>query len=234
MTKRLALAAACAVLALLSWSDAAASVRFDVDVLWTPDPDDDVQVFLHASNMAYPMPRERVRPIFHQMHDPYEDYPVLAFIAHHGHVDLRTVWSYRRRGYAWFDVMVHFGVRPDRLFVRLPHDPGPPYGRAYGHWRRHRNRMDARFVRDDDVRHWVHLRAVSAYTGVAPARVWEMSRDGRRFERVAGNKYREKHGRGHKADRGRRGRGDQEAGFGSPGRGKGKGHGKDRDHHDRD
>ena len=77
---------------LLNPSPAAAGVSFDVGVLWNPDPDSDTQVFLHATNIAYPIPRSQVMPVFEEIRNPYEDYPVLAFVAYHAHVDIRTVW----------------------------------------------------------------------------------------------------------------------------------------------
>ena len=187
---------------------AAAGIGFDVDVLWSPDPDSDTQVFLHATNIAYPAPRQSVAAVFGRIPDPYDDYPVVAFIAYNARVDLGTVWAYHARGHAWFDCMVHFGVRPDVLFVQLPHDPGPPYGNAYGYWRKHGNRLQPRYVSDDDVRFWVRTRTVARYAGVTPARAFEMHRQGRGYDKVAGAKYREKH----KSGRG----GHSEAGFGPP------------------
>ena len=213
----------CMLAAALLASPAAAGVGVSVDVLWSPNPDNDLHVGLHASNMAYPLPRERVTPIFQEMDNPYDDYPVLAFVAYTSHVDIRTVWGYRRQGHAWFDVMVHFGVRPSALFVSLPSPPGPPYGKAYGYWKKHRNGLPARYVPDADMRFWVGLRSVSRYTGSPVDAVFEWHKAGNRPERYAGNHYRAKHGKG----QGKK----QRAGFDDGGgkqKGKGKGHGHQR------
>ncbi|MGH9869684.1 MAG: hypothetical protein ACREAA_16155 [Candidatus Polarisedimenticolia bacterium] len=208
---------------LLLPSEASAAVSFDVGVLWNPDPGSDTQVFLHASNIAYPAPRTQVVPVFEQIEEPSLDYPVLAFVAYNARADVRTVWAYRSRGNSWFEVMAHFGVRPDALFVALPSDPGPPYGNAYGYWRKHGNRMRPRYVDDDDVRFWVRIRTTARYVGITPARAYEWNAQGRRCEKVTSARYREKHGKGHRNDS------YDSAGFGGPGKSKKKGNKKGHD-----
>ena len=193
---------------------AQAAVNVSASVLWDPNPDDDTQVFLHVSNTAYPVPREQARLVFDRLDDPYADYPVLAFIAHTANVNIGAVWRYRNKGHGWLDVMVHFGVRPDVLFVELPQDPGPPYGKAYGHWKKHGNRVTPRQVTDDDVRFWVCLRAASAYTGTPPARL--LAHGTSNIRDAAARKYRADKGKGNQG---------QTAGFG---KGNGKGKGKDK------
>jgi hypothetical protein len=206
---------------LMTPTPAAAGIGFEVDVLWSPDPDNDTQVFLHATNIAYPAPRERVTAVFNRIPDPYDDYPVVAFIAYNARLDPGTVWAYRARGHSWFDCMIRFGVRPDVLFVQVPHDPGPPYGKAYGYWRKHGNRMSPKYVDDDDVRFWVRTRTVARYTGVTPARAYEMHRQGKGFDKLAGSSFREKNARGASRNH------QQTAGFGAPkGKGSDKGNSK--------
>jgi len=180
-----------------------AGVRFNVDVLWNPDPDDGAQVLLHATNEAFPMPRERVTTVFHEIGDPYDDYPVLAFIAYNAHVDIGTVWAYKRKGKDWVNVMFHFGVPPSALFVSVPQPPGPPYGRAYGHWRKHGNRLQPDQLNGDDIRYWVRVRALAGYGGMAPARVYEMQRTGQRCDAIAVSQYKQKHGGGNSKSKGK-------------------------------
>ncbi len=200
----------------LAVSPAAAGIGVNVDVLWYPDPKNDSQVFLHMSNVAYPAERYAVVEVFHEIPNPYETYPTLAFVAHYGHVSVGTVWEYRKRGHDWYNVMMHFGVQPSVLFFEVPQQPGPPYGKAYGYWRKHGNKLKPDMITNDDVRYWVSLRTVSMSSGVAPGEAVKWRQSGKRFEQLAGMKYREKHGNG---------RDLEEAGFG-PGKGKGKGKGK--------
>jgi hypothetical protein len=210
----------CSAVALLLAAAPAAAGGINVDVLFNPNPYDDLQVGLHLTNLAYPQPRERVVAVFHEIQNPYEDYPVLAFIAHHAHVTPDIVWGYKKKGHKWSNVMLHFGVHPNVLFMALPQPPRPPYGNAYGYWRKHGDRMPADQITNEDIRFWVGMHALTAYTGAEPARVYEWNQTGRRFSQVAGAKYREKHGKGPRTS---------QAGVDGPGKGKGKGHDWNRD-----
>lgn len=221
---KISLVAVVALFSLLA-APASAATRVNVDVLWNPNPDDSTQVFLHVTNTAYPMPRERVTAVFHEIPNPYDEYPVLAFIAYNAHVDIGTVWAYKRKGHVWANVMWHFGVPPSALFVDVPRQPGPPYGRAYGHWKRLGDRMPRDVISNDDVTYWVRMRAVASYAGVPPGQVYRWRESGQRFDTIAVRQYQEKHGKGH-------GPSQQSGG---PGKGWGKGHDKsDRGNNDRD
>ena len=216
---------------------AAAAVRFNVDVLWNPNPDDSAQVYLHATNEVFPMPRERVSAVFHQIDNPYDDYPVLAFVAYNAHVDIATVWQYKRKGHVWSNVMWHFGVPPSALFVDLPRSPNPPFGNAYGHWKKQGDRMPRDVISNDDIHYWVGLRTVAGYGRVDPRQVCEWRNSGQRYDAMTIREYRVKHAKGPGPGPGQNGQGGQggQGQQGGPGRGWAKGHGKDNSHdHDRD
>ncbi len=201
---------------MLGTAPAAAAVNVDVGVLWNPNPSNDSQVYLHLSNVTYPMPREEVMEVFPTLRDPYADYPVLAFIASSSRVSMGTVWRFRRAGHSWFETMLHFGVQPDYLFIELPTPPGPPYGKAYGHWRKDHYGVSPKNVTDADVQYWVGLRTAARYYGAGASMVAEWNKAGKRPAELAATRYRQKHG----ADRG-----VKQAGIGSA-KGSGKGKGK--------
>ncbi len=189
------------VVVLLLLAPATADLRFSANVLWDPSPDDDTQIFLHVANEAYPVPRERAVAVFPRLEDPHRDYPILAFIAHHGHADIEAVWSYRTGGRGWFDVMVHFGVPPRLLFVELPEPPGPPYGKAYGHWKKRGNGLGSAHVTDADVLFWVNLRAASGYAGISPAKLLAEGKSVKDFQKVTAARFRAKVNKHVKAQR---------------------------------
>jgi len=211
--RKIATLFACITVALLLAAPASAKVAVSASVLWSPNPDRDVEVFLHASNVAYPAPRDEAVVVFSQLHDPGQDYPVVAFIAHIGRVSLETVWSYRLRGHSWGDTMLHFGVRTDSLMFVTAHPPGPPYGKAYGHWKKDR-RMRANALSDDDIRFWVDVRTAAVYTGMTPDQVLRSGHGPRDLRNMTAKHYRK-----HKKDRPEM----QKAGFGNgPGKGRGR------------
>lgn len=91
----------------------------------------------------------------------------------------------------------------DAYFVTVSRDPGPPYGKAYGHWKKHR--QDGRHVMvlsDDDMRHLVGARIIQRVlrrVSIETAMQWRAS--GRDIRAVMADRYRERHGKGH--DKGR-------------------------------
>jgi len=86
--------------------------------------------------------------------------------------------------------MIRFGIKPDVLFVDMKKQPGPPYGKAYGYWRKHPNRMTSRDVTDDDVRFWVGVRTVSAYVGISAEAAYERHASGEGLSGIAGKHHR--------------------------------------------
>ena len=56
--RKIATVSACVAVALLLAAPASAKVSVSASVLWSPNPDSDVEVYLHASNVAYPAPRD--------------------------------------------------------------------------------------------------------------------------------------------------------------------------------
>jgi hypothetical protein len=197
-----------------------------LDFLWSPDPDNDTQVYLHVSNMAFQPPRDQIRAVYPRLRAPESDFPVLCFIAGEARVSLVAVWDLRAKGLSWAQVMVRLGVPPERIFVEMPRDPGPPYGKAYGHWKK---RGKERYVvSDDDVFYWVNIRAMSRYFGVRPEEVVNWRESGRTWKTVAAGEFRTKKGKG----RDDKGPHMDKAGVGDerhddpPGHSKGKGKGR--------
>lgn len=174
-------------------AEAPLAVAMNLDFLWTPDARNDTQVFLHVSNMAWQPPREQVRVVYPLLPNPESDFPVLLFIATEARVSLSAVWTLRAKGLPWTQVMLRLGVPPERVFVEMSRDPGPPYGKAYGHWKKHpRERV---VVTDDDILYWVNVRAMSRYFGVEPVTVADWRESGRTWKVVAAGEYRTRKGR---------------------------------------
>jgi hypothetical protein len=86
----------------------------------------------------------------------------------------------RLRGMSWRDISVRYGIGPEIYYVPVAVAPGPPYGRAYGHYKK-KSRKDWHTIvlSDADVVNLVQLRFISDYYRVPPERVMEL-RGGRR------------------------------------------------------
>ena len=205
-----------AVICLVTPALAAASVAASLDFLWKPDPANDAQVFLHIANTAFQPPREQVRAVYPLLKTPETDFPVLLFLANEAHVSLSVVWDLRSKRLPWSDVMVRLNVPPERIFVPMQRDPGPPYGKAYGHWKRHEKERIA--VTDDDIFYWVNVRSQARYFAVPAETVVGWRESGSTWKAVAGTQYRGKE----KKEGGGNSRGAEASEHGK-GKGKGKG-----------
>ena len=118
------------------------------------------------------------------------DVVVALHLARASGVDLDVILDWRRHGISWFDIGHRCRVGPEFYYVELPSDPGPPYGRAWGYWRRH-PRQELR-LSDDEVRGFVTLRAISDYSDLSVTDVLRLRREGYTPARIveAGKKTR--------------------------------------------
>src|SRR5262249_43314566 len=155
------LTAAFAAATLGAISLAGAAVAVNLDFLFKPDPRNDTQVYLHVANTAFQPPVEQVRAVYPLMKTPATDFPVCLFLANEAHVSLGVVWDLRAKGLPWVQVMTRLNVPPERVFVAMPRDPGPPYGKAYGYWKKHPKERVT--LTDDDLYYWVNVRSQSKY-----------------------------------------------------------------------
>ena len=173
----------------------AANAEVNVDVAVGMSINEDSRIFLNVTNQTW---RPPVATAFIQgCADPEEDFPVIAFLAYHSHRSPTFILNLRREGYSWADVFFQVNVNPSVLFVGVERDPGPPYGKAWGYWRKH-YRPGARIryhLVDRDVVGLVKVQTVSKHFGASPLSIIEAQRGGRRPEMYAAQRWRQKHGR---------------------------------------
>lgn len=146
---------------------------------------------------------------------PPDELPVVFFIAQRAHVAPSVIINMRLSGTPWINIMLHYRLSPEILYVPVKVVHGPPYGKAYGHFK-NRPRKEWRKIHldDSDVINLVNLRFESEHYGVPPERVIEMRSKGRDFVGIHDDIRKER-----EIKRGK--------GQGKPGKGeKGKGHGK--------
>jgi hypothetical protein len=104
-----------------------------------------------------------------------EELPVVLFIAQRARVTPATIVDMRLRGMSWWDISVRYGIGPEVYYVPVAVVPGPPYGKAWGHYKKKpRKQWDTIVLADDDVVNLVQVRFLSDYYGVPPDRVIEV------------------------------------------------------------
>jgi len=100
-----------------------------------------------------------------------EELPVVYFLAARAHVGPQVVMDLRLGKRSWFDVAIRLGLSPEIFFVPVRMERiGPPYGNAYGYYRKHGIAGDWRNIVlvDREVLDLVNLRFLSEYHGIAP------------------------------------------------------------------
>ena len=127
----------------------------------------------HVAVANYYHVPEREVVVVRERHISDDDLPVVFFIAREAHVPPARVIALRQQGRSWWNISVGFGLRPDVYYVPVAYAPGPPYGHAYGHYKKPKSQWNTIVLRDDDVVNMVHLRFLSEHYGIPPQQVME-------------------------------------------------------------
>lgn len=205
---RTKLLSGCAVLVLtLALSGASAWSTTSYDFLFSADQvADDSQFFLNLTVRNYRYSRPAIEPVLPRLRYVEMDLPVVLFLAQKSRRPVDHIVTLRAQGLPWSAVFQSVRVPYDVLFVGIDRDPGPPYGKAWGHWKKRRK---SQWLTDSDV-HGLVLVQIGSHIARVPQ--FEVARA--RAQGVAVVTYvAEKHGRPY---RGRT--------FASHGQGKKQGH----------
>ena len=217
------LGALCGIL-LAPAAQAAVDVQFGAAV----NVNDNTSLFFGVSSRYFNREPRVVEDWGRRVPDP-DDLSVLMFLSSRSGRSPDAVFALRRGGLSWWDVSLRLGVPADVWFVPVRRDPGPPYGNAYGHWKKHGRDGRAYRVDDRTARDLVAVRVIHEYYGIPADRAMEMRRSGRRIDSLVCDEYRTRHGKGGRdghdryASKGKgRGDNDDQGGRGNSGKGGGK------------
>ncbi len=141
-------------------------------------------------------PQERVI-YYHERGIPDDDLPVLFFVCKHALVEPDVVLDLRvGRRWSWIQICEYYRISPDVFYYPVK-NYGPPYGHAYGYYKKYRTRKDwdknVR-LRDIDIVNQVNLIFISKHYGYPPERVINMRDHGTGFATIERRVYREKEG----------------------------------------
>ena len=129
----------------------------------------------------YRVPESRV--VYVRDHDRIrdEELPVVFFLASRAHVDPQVIIDFRmRHRMSWLDITFHYGLTPEIYYVPVTR-VGPPYGNAYGHYKKHKKDYKKVVLVDDDVVNLVNLRFMSEYHDIAAEMVMDRRGRGEKF-----------------------------------------------------
>jgi len=189
-----------------------AQAGLDIDFGATVRIGDDDDLFLSVSARYFDKDRRSIDRVAVRYRGP-DDLAVALFVARRSGSSADAIYRLRTDGLSWWDISVRLGMPVDVWFVPVRRDPGPPYGKAYGHWKKHKhNRRHAVVLTDTDLRNLVAVRMLHEYYGVSVDVAMEWRSSGRDVRTLVSGEYGKRHRHKH-ADV-------------AKGKGKGKGSGK--------
>ncbi|MEE9533031.1 MAG: hypothetical protein V3W06_01325 [Acidimicrobiia bacterium] len=153
--------------------------------------DDDSQLFLNLAVSSYGYNRSVLEPVLPRLHHVEEELPVVLFLARKSGRPVDFIIGLRARGGSWSVIFSKVNVPFDVLFVGIDRDPGPPYGKAWGHWKKRSKKMA---LADADIAGLVQIQMGSRWAGVSPLDLARAKGKGKNvFTMVADKKGRPHH-----------------------------------------
>ncbi len=186
--------------------------------------------FYLAVGNYYGVP-EREVVVVRDRHIPDEEIPVVFFLAQRAHVRPSAIIDLRLAGRSWLDISLHFGFGPEIFYVPVRETVviGPPYGKAYGYYKKKPKKQWRTIVLSDaDVVNLVNLRFISDHYRYEPEKVMKLRKGGKNFvvindEVIKGKKGgKEKGASGKREDGKEKPKGKEKRNGNDNGKGKGK------------
>ncbi|MGA1875268.1 MAG: hypothetical protein ACMUIA_06655 [bacterium] len=162
-------------------SFAEAGVDFGISV-----GDDGLRGFYLSVGDYFKVPQSEVI-IIKERKIPSEEIPVVLFIAGRANVLPNVIVDLRLGGKSWMDIILRFNLSPEIFYVPVGEVKGPPYGKAYGHFKKHKKGEWKHIVLgDDDVMNLVNLKFTSEYHNCSPQDIIKMRGEGKSFVEIHG------------------------------------------------
>ena len=155
------------------------------------NPTNDTHVLLRATTDRYhPSPVDlQIAAVVCQRP---EEMAVVFFIARYSEASVADIVTRRNNGDSWGALFTAFKVPTERLYLDVPEQVGPPYGKAKGH-SKNREKASGRQLDDTEILERVGLELAAKYYGVDPMAVIQSRLSGISFASIHGSLYREQH-----------------------------------------
>ena len=163
------LAAALLLIGMTVGTGSAADVSFGLSA-----DQDGLKSFYLSIGEHYKAPETEI-VIVRKYNIPDDEIPVVFFISRHGDVEAGIVVKLRSEGKSWFEISAQFGVSPEVYYVSFAKDLGPPYGKAWGHYKnKKRGEWKSIHLSDADVVNFVNIKFMSERYGYTPDELVKM------------------------------------------------------------
>jgi len=187
------IAHAVGILFILTTAGGLARAETKYDIALGLKVSDDTRIFLNVTNDHFAPPEQEATAVVRRCRHPEDDYPVVLFLSHASGMPAGKVLDLRLQGLSWADVMFRLRVGPNVLFARLDRDPGPPYGKAWGHYKKHK-KGGRIALSDGDIIGLSKLQITARHYGVDPHVIVSERSKGVSIEKCSATKHRAKKG----------------------------------------
>ncbi len=172
------------LLLLMIWPAASQSLA-EVDVGLSIS-DGGIKGFYLAIGEHYKVAEKQV-VVVREKKIPDEELPVVFFLARKAGVSPEAIVKLRARGKTWMDITVHFGLTAEIFYVPLKQVPGPPYGKAYGHFKnKKKSKWGTIRFSDTEIVNFVNLKFISEHYGCPADEIIKMRAKGNSFITING------------------------------------------------
>lgn len=181
-----------AVLVLASMMAPAAAIaapRSSFDYLFNMERvSNDNQMFLNLTVGRFGTERVDLEPLLPRLRNLDDDLPVVLFLAQKSYTPLPEIVALRSRGFSWAVIFDKVEVPVSALFRGIRENPGPPYGKAWGHWSKNPKSLR---LSDAEVAGLVHIQIGARFARMSPLELARARGQGRKVATlVAANKGR--------------------------------------------
>ena len=111
-------------------ADVRAGVSFDEDGL---------KSFVLEIGEHYKAPEKEVK-LVREAKLSDDELPVAFHIARHAGVSVEKVIQFRLQKMSWMNITLQLGMNAEIFYVAFDKDPGPPYGKAWGHFKKQKRK----------------------------------------------------------------------------------------------
>ncbi len=156
------------------------SVRADVNIGIKAD-ESGIKEFYLAIGDHYKAPEKEV-VLVRKRGIPDDDLPVVFFLSKRAGVSPGVIIDLHLGGKSWMDITFHYGLTAEIYYVEVKEAKGPPYGKAYGHFKKKPKKgwKTIKLV-DADIVNFVNLRFLSEHYGYSPDEIIRMRSEGASF-----------------------------------------------------
>ncbi len=169
-----------ALLCLMVFSPLAGQSQAEVNFGLSID-NDGIKGFYLAIGEHYRVPEQQI-VVVREKKIPDQEMPVVFFLARKANVGPEVIIKLRLGGKSWMDITTYYGHNAELFYVPVTADPGPPYGKAYGHFKKQkREKWGSISLSDSEIIDLVNLKFISDYYQCPADDVIKMRQNGKNF-----------------------------------------------------